>query len=88
VPDNWQQLGRRLVHTSDYPVSLEPLEPLGAEDGPVNLTVYNDTLSANLQLVHLRLLIGRIYRDDGRPLLSEEELAAVPEDHPLLFADL
>ena len=82
LPDNWQQLARRLIHTSDYPMVLN------AEEGLVNLTVYNDTLSSTSQLVQPRLLVGRIYRDDGKPVVSEAELAQVPADHPLLYRPL
>ncbi|WP_428819759.1 helix-turn-helix domain-containing protein [Microbulbifer sp. MCCC 1A16149] len=82
MPENWRQLGRRLVHTSDYPLTLK------TEQGLVNLTVYNDTLSSTSQLVQPRLLIGRIYRDDGERVVSDQELAAVPDDHPLLYRSL
>ncbi|QIL90558.1 helix-turn-helix domain-containing protein [Microbulbifer sp. SH-1] len=82
LPDNWPQLARRLIHTSDYPLALNTGE------GIVNLTVYNDTLSSTSQLVQPRLLIGRIYRDDNRRVVSDAELAAVPEDHPLLYRQL
>lgn len=82
LPENWQQLGRRLIHTSDYPLALK------TDEGVVNLTVYNDTLSSTSQLVHPRLLIGRIYRDDRQRVVSDAELAAVPEDHPLLYRPL
>lgn len=82
LPDNWQQLARRLIHTSDYPLALN------TEEGIVNLTVYNDTLSSTSQLVQSRLLIGRIYRDDNRRVVSDAELSAVPDDHPLLYRPL
>ncbi|MFC6634004.1 helix-turn-helix domain-containing protein [Microbulbifer taiwanensis] len=82
IPDNWQQLGRKLVHTSEYPLALK------SDSGAVDLTVYNDTLSSTSQLVQPRLLIGRIYRDDGAQLLSDAQLAAAPVAHPLLFRDL
>ncbi|WP_288130054.1 helix-turn-helix transcriptional regulator [Microbulbifer sp.] len=82
LPEGWQQLGRRLIHTSDYPLALN------TEEGIVNLTVYNDTLSSTSQLVQPRLLIGRIYRDDYQRVVTDEELVAVPEDHPLLYRPL
>ncbi|WP_193163802.1 helix-turn-helix domain-containing protein [Microbulbifer hainanensis] len=82
VPDDWEQLAKRLVHTSDYPVALV------ADGDIINITVYNDTLSTTSQLVQPRLLIGRLYRDDGKPLLTHGELAAVPADHPLLYRGL
>ncbi|WP_160151756.1 helix-turn-helix domain-containing protein [Microbulbifer sp. ALW1] len=82
LPENWQQLGRRLIHTSDYPLALT------TDTGIVNLTVYNDTLSSTSQLVQPRLLIGRIYRDDKQRVVTDEELAAVPADHPLLYRPL
>ncbi|WOX07213.1 helix-turn-helix domain-containing protein [Microbulbifer pacificus] len=82
LPDNWQQLARRLIHTSDYPLALN------TETGIVNLTVYNDTLSSTSQLVQPRLLIGHIYRDDNQRVVSDAELASVPEDHPLLYRPL
>lgn len=82
IPDGWEQLAKRLVHTSDYPVVL------ATDSGSADLTVYNDTLSSSSQLIQPRLLIGRIYRDNGQPLLGAEELAAVPAEHPLLFRDL
>lgn len=83
VPDDWEQLGRKLIHTSDYPLALT------TEGGVCNLTVYNDTLSSTSMLAGgSRLLVGRIYRDDGEELLDPEEIAMVPDDHPLLFRDL
>ena len=80
--EGWEKLAKRLVHTSDYPVVL------ATDSGTVDLTVYNDTLSSSSQLIQPRLLIGRIYRDDGEPLLGAAELAAVPAEHPLLFRNL
>ncbi|SHG26840.1 DNA-binding transcriptional regulator, XRE-family HTH domain [Microbulbifer donghaiensis] len=82
IPQNWQQLGRKLLHTSHYPLSLK------TDGGVIDLTVYNDTLSSAPQLVQPRLLIGRIYRDDGGPVLTEAELAAAPAEHPLLYKGL
>ncbi|MCK7599137.1 helix-turn-helix transcriptional regulator [Microbulbifer sp. CAU 1566] len=82
LPENWQQLGRRLIHTSDYPLALN------TDGGIVNLTVYNDTLSSTSQLVQPRLLIGRIYRDDAQRVVTDEEIAAVPDTHPLLYRPL
>ncbi|WGL15163.1 helix-turn-helix transcriptional regulator [Microbulbifer bruguierae] len=82
LPEGWQQLARRLIHTSDYPLALK------TDEGLVNITVYNDTLSSTSQLVQPRLLIGRIYRDDGRRVVTDEELAAVSRDHPLLYRPL
>lgn len=82
IPDGWEKLSKRLLHTSDYPVLLT------TGGGVCPLTVYNDTLSTASQLVHPRLLIGRIYRDDGRALLDEAALVAAPEEHPLLFRGL
>jgi len=82
LPEGWQQLGRRLIHTSDYPLALT------ADKGVSNLTVFNDTLSSTSQLMQPRLLIGRIYRDDGGPLLDDAELAAAPLEHPLLYRRL
>ena len=82
LPEGWQQLGRRLIHTSDYPLSLT------TDGGVTAITVFNDTLSSTSQLMQPRLLIGRIYRDDGKALLSEAELAAAPQDHPLLYRSL
>jgi transcriptional regulator with XRE-family HTH domain len=82
VPDNWEQLGRKLIHTSHYPLVLN------SDRGLQHLTVYTDTLSSTSMLAKSRLLIGRIYRDDGEALLDPEEIAAVPDDHPLLFRDI
>ena len=82
VPEGYQQLGRRLIHTSDYPLAL-----IGNE-GVTDMTVFNDMLSSTSQLLQPRLLVGRIYRDDGAPLLSASELAAAPEQHPLLYRSL
>ncbi|MBB5211909.1 helix-turn-helix domain-containing protein [Microbulbifer hydrolyticus] len=82
LPDNWRQLARRLIHTSDYPLALN------TDEGVVNLTVYNDTLSSTSQLVQPRLLVGRIYRDDGKRVVTDLELEAVPSDHPLLYRPL
>ncbi|WP_105102703.1 helix-turn-helix domain-containing protein [Microbulbifer pacificus] len=82
LPENWQAQGRKLTHTSDYPLVLK------TDDGVCYITVFNDTLSSTPQLMQPRLLIGRIYRDDGKPLLDEEQLAATPAQHPLLFRDL
>ncbi|WP_406828515.1 helix-turn-helix domain-containing protein [Microbulbifer sp. ARAS458-1] len=82
VPENWHALGRKLTHTSDYPLALK------TDDRMCNITVFNDTLSSVPQLVQPRLLIGRIYRDDGEPLLSEEQLAAAPANHPLLYRNI
>lgn len=82
LPEGWQQLGRRLIHTSHYPLALT-----GA-GGVTHLTVFNDTLSSTSQLMQPRLVIGRIYRDDGEPLLTEQELAAAPEAHALLYRRL
>lgn len=79
LPEGWQQLGRRLIHTSHYPLVIN------TEGGATATTVFNDSLSSTSQLLQPRLLIGRIYRDDGGTLLGEAELAAVQEDYLLLY---